>query len=158
MQARSITGAVALGLTLALGAAVTPADAAGRGTTILAAGRSQLGDRYSQVNPQGPNHWDCSGLVRYAAGKAGVTLPRVAHDQWNATKSKRVAPANRKPGDLVFIISNGYAKHAGIYAGYRSGKGWLVNANTGRYRGLKVVEAPLGEYTPGEKFAAYTRP
>lgn len=155
MYARTAVGTLALA---ALILTATPAEAATRGQTALTAARAELGDRYSQANPQGPHHWDCSGLVRQAYGKAGVKLPRVAHDQWNATKSKRVAPANRKPGDIVFIISGGVAKHAGIYSGWRSGKGWMVNANSGRYRGLKVVDAPVAEYTPGAPYAAYTRP
>lgn len=154
MKARSILGAGALGLVLALGVGITPANAS-TGTVALAVARSQLGDRYSQANPQGPDHWDCSGLTRYAYGRAGIALPRTAQQQYNATG--RVAPAHRQTGDLIFIGSPGHIYHAGIFAGVRNGKGYMVNANTGAYRGRKVVEAPVSEYTAGSPRAYYGR-
>ncbi len=154
MNARTITGAGALAVVFALGLTVTPAEAS-TGSVALAAARSQLGDVYSQVNPQGPNHWDCSGLVRFAYGKAGVSLPRTAQQQYNATA--RVAPANRQTGDMIFIGSPGNIYHAGVFAGVRGGKGYMVNANTGSYRGRKVVEAPVTEYTAGSPRAYYGR-
>jgi len=50
----------------------------------------------------------------------------------------------------VFIgKSSGGIYHVGIYAGWRDGKGWMWNANTGSYRGRKVVLAPVSEYTAG---------
>jgi cell wall-associated NlpC family hydrolase len=148
----------ALAIAAAIGASLLfagPAHASTQGATVLAAARSKLGDVYSQANPQGPNHWDCSGLTRYSFGKAGIKLPRVAQDQYNATV--RVAPANRQVGDLILIGSPNHITHAGIFAGVRGGKGYMVNANTGSYRGRKVVEAPVTEYTAGSPRAYYGR-
>jgi cell wall-associated NlpC family hydrolase len=46
--------------------------------------------------------FDCSGLVQAAYAAAGVTLPRVAQDQFDA--GPVVAPGARlEPGDLVFF-------------------------------------------------------
>ena len=44
--------------------------------------------------------------------QAGVSLPRVVPDQYNATR--RVARADLQPGDLVFFDGLG---HVGIYVG-----------------------------------------
>lgn len=143
-----------IGTLLSLGIVVAipqNAEAAAAGTAINFA-KAQLGDRYSQVNPQGPNHWDCSGLVQASYKKAGKSLPRVAQDQYNDRKDKltSVSSKNRKPGDLVFFGSSSrHVSHVGIYYGWKyKGKsgGWLLNANSGDYRGHKVVIAPIKEY------------
>lgn len=56
--------------------------------------------------------FDCSGLVMMAWRQAGVSLPRVVPDQYNATR--RVARSDLQPGDLVFFDDLG---HVGIYVG-----------------------------------------
>ena len=63
--------------------------------------------------------FDCSGLVQWCYGKAGISLPRVAQDQYDATQHIPLAQA--KAGDLVFFHSTynagTYVTHVGIYAG-----------------------------------------
>ena len=55
--------------------------------------------------------FDCSGFTQYAFGKVGISLPRTAEAQRQAT----TPVSNPQPGDLVFF---GYpAHHVGIYAG-----------------------------------------
>lgn len=108
--------------------------------TAYAFAKAQLGDVYSSRNPQGPNHWDCSGLAQASYAKAGKKLPRVAADQYNAVR--HTTKSTRRVGDLVFFKSGGRVYHVGIYAG--SDK--IVNAQTGSYRGRKVVTAPIREY------------
>lgn len=131
----------ALGASLLL---ATPAYAAapslGNRVHALNYAKAQLGEPYSQANPQGPNHWDCSGLVRAAWAAQGRSLPRVAADQYN--KTRHVGKGSRRIGDLVFFRSGGRVYHVGIYAG----KDKIVNAQTGSYRGRKVVLAPIKEY------------
>lgn len=56
--------------------------------------------------------FDCSGLVMMAWRHAGVSLPRVVPDQYNATR--RVARGDLEPGDLVFFDG---LNHVGIYVG-----------------------------------------
>jgi len=65
---------------------------------------------------EGPKKFDCSGLVQYSYGKAGVTTPRVAQDQFHYA---HLIPASRAvPGDLVFYHdSEGAVYHVGIYTG-----------------------------------------
>jgi cell wall-associated NlpC family hydrolase len=63
--------------------------------------------------------FDCSGLVQWCYGKAGIQLPRVAQDQYNATQHIPLSEA--KAGDLVFFHSTydagSYVTHVGIYIG-----------------------------------------
>lgn len=100
--------------------------------------------------------YDCSGLTYWSYKQHGKTLPRTAQGQYNS--AKKIAPHDRKPGDLVFIHdARGYVFHVGILTRITSGHGWMVNANSGSYRGRKVVEAPVYEYTPGSPYATYGR-
>jgi cell wall-associated NlpC family hydrolase len=67
---------------------------------------------------------DCSCLVENVYAAAGIRLPRVAVDQFNAT----VATNDPQPGDLVFF-ANTYmpgVSHVGIYIG----NGLQINAPT----------------------------
>ena len=50
---------------------------------------------------EGPNTFDCSGLVQWAtADTTGHVLPRTTYDQVNL--GVRINPADARPGDLVF--------------------------------------------------------
>ena len=70
---------------------------------------------YAGESPQGG--FDCSGLVQYIFRAAGISLPRVAQDQFDAGPA--VAPGNPvEPGDLVFFgPSPTQVGHVGIYVG-----------------------------------------
>jgi cell wall-associated NlpC family hydrolase len=145
--------AVVTGTTLIAG---TPeANAATVESKALSIAASKKGAPY-QWGAEGPKRFDCSGLTWYAFKHAGKTIPRVAQSQYNSVH--HVATSNRHKGDLVFIgTSSRSIYHVGIYAGYWSGKGWMWNANTGSYRGRKVVLAPIKEYTAGSPRAYYGR-
>ena len=61
-----------------------------------------------------PSGFDCSGFVQYVFRKAGINLPRMADEQYNAV-NKTLFP---KEGDLVFFST--YApgvSHVGVYIG-----------------------------------------
>ena len=64
--------------------------------------------------------FDCSGLTSWCYGKAGISLPRTAQAQYDATQHIPLSQA--KAGDLVFFHSTynsgTYVTHVGIYAGY----------------------------------------
>jgi cell wall-associated NlpC family hydrolase len=84
--------------------------ATGKVASIIASGMKQLGKPYIFGN-EGPNSFDCSGLMQFIFGKNGVKLPRTAAQQQKFAKrvSKPV------PGDLVFY---GYpAHHVALYLG-----------------------------------------
>jgi len=63
--------------------------------------------------------FDCSGLTQAAYASAGVTLPRVAAEQWYA--GVHVPRNELQPGDLVFFATNvndpSTIEHVGIYVG-----------------------------------------
>ena len=72
---------------------------------------------YGGSNPN--TSFDCSGLVQWCYGKAGISLPRTAQAQYDATQHLPLSQA--KAGDLVFFHSTynagTYVTHVGIYAG-----------------------------------------
>ena len=63
--------------------------------------------------------FDCSGLTQAAYASAGVTLPRVAAEQWYS--GVHVPRDQLQPGDLVFFATNvndpSTIEHVGIYVG-----------------------------------------
>jgi cell wall-associated NlpC family hydrolase len=60
--------------------------------------------------------FDCSGLVQWAYGQAGITLPRTAQEQHDAVTP--VAAAQVQPGDLVFWNDGTTSvQHVAIYVG-----------------------------------------
>jgi cell wall-associated NlpC family hydrolase len=59
-----------------------------------------------------PSGFDCSGLVMYAYGQMGVSLPHYTGAQWNV--GVPVSRSDLQPGDLVFFDGLG---HVGIYIG-----------------------------------------
>src|SRR5438477_3912245 len=62
---------------------------------------------------QGPNSFDCSGLVTYVYGLVGVHLPHNAAQQQRSSNVHRVSTP--LPGDLVFYGNP--ATHVAIYVG-----------------------------------------
>ncbi|WP_035795167.1 C40 family peptidase [Kitasatospora mediocidica] len=86
--------------------------ATGRAAAAVQFAYAQLGKPY-EWGATGPSTFDCSGLTGAAWSAAGVSLPRVSQDQWNA--GHRVARADLQPGDLVFFFSD--LHHVGIYIG-----------------------------------------
>lgn len=85
------------------------------GLIALEEARKMIGTpyHYGGTDPRG---FDCSGLVHYAYGRAGMILPRTSREILRS--SRLVDPLQRQPGDLVFFsISARKVSHVGIYAG-----------------------------------------
>ncbi len=60
--------------------------------------------------------FDCSGLVQWAYGQAGIALPRTAQEQHDAVTA--VPAAQAQPGDLVFWNDGTTSvQHVAIYVG-----------------------------------------
>lgn len=70
--------------------------------------------------------FDCSGLTQAAYDSVGVTLPRVANDQYNA--GPHPSREELLPGDLVFfsddLTDSRAIRHVGIYVG----GGYMIDA------------------------------
>lgn len=131
---------IAAALAATLGGIVT-APQASAATSLesraLSVARGKQGAPY-RYGAAGPSAFDCSGLVQYSYRRAGKRLPRTAANQYRHVH--HIPAHSRRVGDLVFFGSPAY--HVGIYAGH----GKILNANTGRYRGRRVVTAPISEY------------
>ncbi|WP_308426273.1 C40 family peptidase [Streptosporangium pseudovulgare] len=82
---------------------------------------------------EGPNSFDCSGLVMWAYQKVGISLPHYTGDQWTA--GTHVSRDDLRPGDLVFFYSD--LHHVGIYVG----AGLMIHAPQ---TGDVVRIAPMG--------------
>jgi cell wall-associated NlpC family hydrolase len=87
-------------------------------TVALRAAATKLGRPYVW-GAEGPDTFDCSGLVQWAFAQAGVRMPRVTHQQWLA--GPQVPLAQIQPGDLIFWrldpTNPGYISHVAIYWG-----------------------------------------
>jgi hypothetical protein len=83
----------------------------------IAFAEGQLGKPYVWGG-NGPNGYDCSGLVQQAFLRAGLQLPRVAVDQFRATRP--IAAADLRRGDLLFWSYSGRVTgihHVAVYLG-----------------------------------------
>ncbi|OYP20158.1 hypothetical protein CFC35_15960 [Streptomyces sp. FBKL.4005] len=81
--------------------------------------RAQLG-KPCVWGAAGPDSYDCAGLVQAAWKSAGVTLPRTVRELADA--GAPVAPADARPGDLVFFHDD--ARHVGLC----TGDGMMIHA------------------------------
>jgi cell wall-associated NlpC family hydrolase len=119
---------------------------------------AQLGKPYVW-GAEGPDTYDCSGLVQAAYAAAGVALPRTARPQYLATVPVPVAAM--VPGDLLFFGPDpqrwNSIHHVGIYLG----NGKMVHAPTtgdvvrvapiwwAEFFGATRVVDTAGQGTPG---------
>lgn len=78
--------------------------------SIIAYGMTEIGKPY-HFGDEGPNAFDCSGLMQFIFGKAGIKLPRTAAQQQQVA----TVVSNPVPGDLVFYGSP--ATHVALYLG-----------------------------------------
>ena len=92
--------------------APVPSPAGGASTAIAWAQR-EIGKPYVWA-AAGPDSFDCSGLMMFVWGKAGVSLPHSAQGQYDVTT--HVSVSQLQPGDLVFYDSP-VIGHVGIYVG-----------------------------------------
>lgn len=91
--------------------------------------------------PEQGGRFDCSGLTKAAYETVGITLPRVANDQYNA--GPHPGRDELLPGDLVFFsddLTNSRAiRHVGIYVG----GGYMINApRTGAVIRFDSIDTP----------------
>jgi cell wall-associated NlpC family hydrolase len=132
-------------LTLAIAFGQDP-GASGTVVAALSFAAQQLNTPYVWGGT-GNGGFDCSGLAQVAYRSAGITLPRVAQDQYDAGPPVP-AGATVQPGDLIFFGSGPSAvDHVGLYVG--AGEmidaphtGALVRFDSARWPGLAGATRP----------------
>ncbi|QXJ24430.1 C40 family peptidase [Actinomadura graeca] len=88
--------------------------------TVIQAAYSRLGWPYVWGGESEAEHgYDCSGLMLYAFGRAGIKLPRVAADQ---ARAGWIIPYGKaEPGDMLIWANDptapGYISHIALYLG-----------------------------------------
>ncbi|MFB4276507.1 MULTISPECIES: C40 family peptidase [unclassified Nonomuraea] len=106
----------------ALGEAGRPGTRAVRvNLPIIGGGKAAQAARWAltqQLKPyvwgaEGPNSYDCSGLVMAAYQQVGISLPHYTGSQWTA--GRHISREELRPGDLVFFYND--LHHVGIYLG-----------------------------------------
>jgi cell wall-associated NlpC family hydrolase len=86
--------------------------------------------------------FDCSGLVQWAWGKAGISIPRTTETQWPSML--HVALTDLQPGDLLFYYNldgDDEVDHVVMYVG--SGPWGVDTTIAAPYTGTDVSLAPL---------------
>jgi cell wall-associated NlpC family hydrolase len=141
----------------AASAAGTPVSAAS--AVAVAWALAQIGTPYVWGGETPGAGFDCSGLVQAAYRVAGVALPRVAQDQYDATP--KLAPgAALEPGDLVFFGDGTAAiDHVGLFVGVVGGADVMVDApHTGADVRAEAFPATVGAPFGSLVFVGATRP
>ena len=90
--------------------------------TFISILTAQLGKPYVW-STEGPDSFDCSGLVYYCLRQAGVRVSRYTAAGYSQVESWGLISrqSDLKRGDLVFFSnSSGYINHVGVYLGYNS--------------------------------------
>jgi peptidoglycan DL-endopeptidase CwlO len=112
---------------------------------MLTAAMSRRGLPYAWGG-DGPDVFDCSGLVQWSFRQAGITMPRVAADQ--ALTGPAVPVSQLRPGDLLFYHTDAtapnYISHVAIYLG----NGWMIQAPQPG-QDVEVVPAAFGSEFAG---------
>ena len=102
-----------------------------RAKKALRVAKRQIGDPY-KYGAEGPERFDCSGLVYFAARNAGfAAVPRTSAEQ--ADHMRRIKRSKLRRGDFVFFTSKGDVYHVGFYVGRKDGDRMIVHApSTGK--------------------------
>lgn len=114
-------------------ASVTPAG--NYKSKAISVAKSNLGVKYKWAGNT-PSGFDCSGLVNYSLGKAGVNLPRTAGEMY----SVGTKVTSYQPGDLLFFATSGGRKvtHVAIYIG----NGQMIHSATSNGVSIASINNP----------------
>jgi cell wall-associated NlpC family hydrolase len=117
-------------------------------TDALRVALAQVGTPYLWGG-ESTSGFDCSGLVQYSYARAGLSLPRTAQLQYNAT-THLTSSTELLPGDLVFF---GTGPNGVDHVGIALGDGRMVDApHTGAF--VRVES----DYIDASDFVGATRP
>jgi peptidoglycan DL-endopeptidase CwlO len=160
-EVQAITAASSVGgqaaantVTLAIQSAASPATAttspapirqvapSARGLAAVHYAESQIGVPYLWGGETPGVGFDCSGLVQWAWGRAGVSIPRTTETQWPALA--HVPLTSLEPGDLLYYYNldgDHLVDHLVMYVG--SGPYGVNTVIAAAHSGTTVSYAPL---------------
>ena len=107
---------------------------AGVGDRIIEYARAQIGDPYVW-GAEGPDGFDCSGLVYAAYKAAGLNVKRTTAANLGR-QGQAVDEEHAQPGDVVYFDNPGATDHVGLYMG----NGQMIEAQT---TGVPVKVSPI---------------
>lgn len=124
------------------GAFTTPAI----NNQVVKIAKRQIGKPYVWA-AAGPNAFDCSGLVVFSYGRAGMS--GIYHQSGVQFNNARLIPASRaRPGDLVFYHDNvGNVYHVGIYLSPNNTVAAIDPAEGVNYQSIDWGSATYGSFT-----------
>ncbi|MDH6281662.1 NlpC/P60 family protein [Prescottella agglutinans] len=109
-----------------------------RAMAALTAATTQAGKQYVWGG-NGPDVWDCSGLVQWAFRTVGINLPRTSQEMARDTAGMLVPLSALQVGDVITMNTYDIAGHVGIYAG----NGMVFNAYSS---GVPIGLTPLSDF------------
>ena len=122
---------------------ITAPPVSGKAGIAVSAAYSQLGVPYKFAAESPGVAFDCSGLTKWAWGRAGVAMPHQSGAQF--ASFPHVSQDEAQPGDLIFYYSP--IGHVGIYIGggqmiHAPNTGTTVNIATVRWNNVVGVARP----------------
>ena len=118
---------------------------------IVETALDQIGEDYEYGGADPDDGFDCSGLVYYSYGEAGIKLPRASREQRKAGRAVPLAQA--KPGDLLFY-DFGAQKRSALHVAIYLGEGEAVHAPASDGE-VEVIR--IGERVWRERFVSAVR-
>ena len=119
----------------------------GRAAAAIAYAKSKIGDPYVYA-ADGPNSFDCSGLVQASWKAAGVSIERDSYEQWSSLP--HVSQSELEPGDLVFYYGSSEGPgHVALYVGNNE----IIQA---LHPGTDIMYSPMLGQMPLVGFARVT--
>lgn len=131
-------------------------EPSGTARAALNAATKFIGVPYKWGGTNEKEGFDCSGLVQAVYKSVGVTLPRTAQEQYNATQNvSGQGVKNWQPGDLLFFSDGKEISHVGLYVS----PGVMLDAtHPGAHVELSSFTPTIGSKWGSDTLAAVHRP